>query len=119
MLQHWKILGRHVLPYHDCSKSNRTESTVIPAIKTGQITGTKDLFGERKITVRIAVKGGSIDNDYPQQQYAPPDETNARAEIAEFVRDAGDSLRQSFDEKDHQDDDQYQQPERSQYPFTG
>jgi hypothetical protein len=99
------------------------KSTVLAAIETGQITGTKDLFGEWKITdsdlhrLCVAVKEGTT-HEGPQQ-YAPPDGTNVEAEIAELVRDASDSLRQSFDEKDHEEQDQYQQLERSQSLLAG
>jgi hypothetical protein len=99
------------------------KSTVLAAIETGQITGTKDLFGEWKITdsdlhrLCVAVKEGTT-HEGPQQ-YAPPDGTNVEAEIAELVRDASDSLRQSFAEKDHEEQDQYQQLERSQSLLAG
>src|SRR5438128_1998242 len=101
-----------------------SRSKVLAAIETGQITGTKDLFGEWKITdfdlhrLCVAVKEGGIRNHDPQQ-HASPDETNVQAEVAELVRDAGDSLRQSFDEKDHEEHEQYQQLERAQSPLTG
>jgi hypothetical protein len=111
-----EIRSRHVCD--SCKVTGLGKSTIIPTIEPAQISGIEDLFGEWKVTVRVVVKEGSIHNDYPQRQYAPPDETNGGAEIAELVRDNGDSLHQSFDEKDHEDD-QCQQPERSQSPFTG
>src|SRR5262245_1895328 len=100
-----------------------SRSTVLAAIEIGQITGTKDLFGEWKITdsnlhrLCVAVKEGSIRNHDPQQ-YVSPDETNLEAETAELVQDAGDSLRQSFDERDQEEHEQYQQLERGQSLLT-
>jgi hypothetical protein len=83
-----------------------SRSTVPAAIESVRVIGTKDLFGEWKITdsdlhrLCVAVKEGRIRNHDPHL-HVVLDEANLEAEIAELVQDAGDSFRQSFDEKNH------------------
>jgi hypothetical protein len=79
------------------------KSTILGAIEAGQITGTKDLFGEweiehsdlHRLYATVGEPSVGIDG---AQHYAAPDATNLEAEIKDLIRDAGDSLRQSFDE---------------------
>ena len=95
-----------------------SKSTLLGAIETGQITAAKNLLGEWEIKdsdlhrLCSAVREGAIGIDAPSQ-YASTDQTNIEAEIADLVQGAGDSLRQSLDEKPHEPADEYQRLELS------
>ena len=79
-----------------------SKSTVLSAIEAGQVTGTKDLFGEWEIELSdlhrlYAIVGEPSVGIDGAQQYTARDAANLEAEIEVLIRDAGDSLRQSFD----------------------
>jgi hypothetical protein len=101
-----------------------SKSTILAAIEANQIAATKDLFGEWEIEhsdlhrLYATVGGPSIGID-GTQQHAAPDAANLEAEIEDLIGDAGDSLRQSFDEGYRGPHDGYYQVQASQRLFAG
>jgi hypothetical protein len=97
-----------------------SKSTILGAIESGQITGTRVLPGvweiEHSDLHRLYATSIGIDG---AQQNAAPDAANLEAEIADRIRDAGDSLRQSFDEGHREPHDGCYQAQASQWPFAG
>jgi hypothetical protein len=101
-----------------------SKSTVLAAIEAGQVTGTKDLFGEWEIEHSdlhrlYAIVGEPSVGIDGAQQYTARDAANLEAEIEVLIRDAGDSLRQSFDEGQYEPHARYYQSQASQRMFTG
>jgi hypothetical protein len=83
-----------------------SKSTILGAIESRRITGTRVLPGVWEIQhsdlhrLYAAVGEPSIGINSAQQN-AAPDAANFEAEIADHLSDAGDSLRQSFDGEPH------------------
>jgi hypothetical protein len=80
-----------------------SESTIVDAIESGQITGTRVSPGvweiEHSDLYRPYVTVGEPSIGIAgAQQNAAPDAANLEAEIADRIRNAGDSFAQSFDE---------------------
>jgi hypothetical protein len=79
------------------------KSTILRAIKTGQITGTKDEFGEWRVEpaelhrVYPAVAELSTGSD-AMRRYAASNAAALDAEIEALIRRAGDRLRQQLEE---------------------
>jgi hypothetical protein len=79
------------------------KSTILRAIKGGQITGTKDQFGEWRIEpvelqrVYPAVADLSVGSDVPRR-HAASDAAALDAEIEALIMRAGNLLRQQHDE---------------------
>jgi hypothetical protein len=79
------------------------ESTILRAIEGGQITGTKDLFGQwhvedtelHRLYPLMAERNASRDAAHG---YAAPDPTTMEGEIGAVIREAGDSLREQRDD---------------------
>jgi hypothetical protein len=99
-----------------------SKSTILRAIEAGQITGTKDLFGEWEVEHSelhrlYAVGEPSVGID--GAQYAVPEATNLEADIEILIREAGDSLRQSSDETRRDPHDGYYQEQVSQRLSAG
>jgi hypothetical protein len=100
-----------------------SKSTILGAIESGQITGTRVSSGvweiEHSDLHRLyATVGEPIGIDGAQHN-AAPDAANLEAEIEDRIRDAGDSLRQSFDEGHSEPHDGWYQTQASQRPFAG
>src|SRR5271166_4387082 len=101
-----------------------SKSTILGAIESGQIIGTRVLPGVREIQHsdlhRLYAAAGepSIGIDGAQQN-AAPDAANLETEIADHISDAGDSLRQSFDEGHGEPHDGCYQAQASQQLFAG
>jgi hypothetical protein len=92
-----------------------SKSTVLAAIEAGQVTGTKDLFGEWEIEHSDLHRLYAIVGEPNTAR----DAANLEAEIEVLIRDAGDSLRQSFDEGQDEPHERYYQSQASQRMFTG
>jgi len=101
-----------------------SESTILGAIESGQITGTRVSPGVWEIehsdlhrlyvTVgepRIGIAGA--------QQNAPLDAANLEAELPDRIRNAGDSRRQSFDERHSEPNGGRNQAQAFQRLFAG
>jgi hypothetical protein len=79
------------------------KSTILRAIKSGQITGTKDQFGEWRVEpvelhrVYPAIAELSAGSDMPRP-HAAFDAATLNAEIEALIRRAGNLLRQQLDE---------------------
>jgi hypothetical protein len=101
-----------------------SKSTILGAIESGQIIGTRVLPGVREIQHsdlhRLYAAAGepSIGIDGAQQN-AARDAANLETEIADHISDAGDSLRQSFDEGHGEPHDGCYQAQASQQLFAG
>src|SRR5271166_3219052 len=101
-----------------------SKSTILGAIESGQITGTRVSSGEWEIEhsalLRLygIVGEPSISIDGAQQN-AAPDAANLEARIEDRIRDAGDSLRQLFDEGHHEPHDGCYQAQVSQRLSAG
>jgi hypothetical protein len=78
-------------------------STILRAIKSGQITGTKDQFGEWRVEpvelhrVYPAIAELSAGSDVPRQ-HAARDAATVEAEIEALISRAGNLLRQQLNE---------------------
>jgi hypothetical protein len=101
-----------------------SKSTILGAIESGQITGTRVSSGEWEIEysdlLRLygIVGEPSIGIDGALQN-AAPDAANLEARIEDRIKDAGDSLRQSFDEGHSEAHDGWHQAQASQRLFAG
>jgi len=98
-----------------------SKSAILSAIKSGQITATRDLSGQWAIEhsdlhrVYVAIGESSIGIDGAQQN---PDAANIEPETEDLSQDNGDSLRQSSDEGHGEPHECYQE-QALQQPLTG
>ena len=98
-----------------------SKSAILSAIKSGQITATRDLSGQWAIEhsdlhrVYVAIGESSIGIDGAQQN---PDAANIEPETEDLAQDNGDSLRQSSDEGHGEPHECYQE-QALQQPLTG
>ena len=100
------------------------ELTIFGAIESGQITGTRVSPGvweiEHSDLHRLYVTVGEPRiGAAGAQQNAEPDATNLEAEVADRIRNAEDSLRQSFDEGHSEPNDGRYQAQALRRPFAG
>jgi excisionase family DNA binding protein len=101
-----------------------SKSTILGAIESGRITGTRVSSGEWEIEhsdllqLYGMVGEPSIGIDGAQQNTAP-DAANLEARIEDRIKDVGDSLRQSFDEGHSEPHDGWYQAQASQRLFAG